>query len=87
MDDKLEISKISKEEMGALYEGDVRFSPNNLTYKNRTTGKVFQVNANDVESISQIYMGNRPALRIMTKDGELHRFGSFSDGVSFAFSL
>uniref|UniRef100_A0A914YK74 FACT complex subunit SSRP1 n=1 Tax=Panagrolaimus superbus TaxID=310955 RepID=A0A914YK74_9BILA len=80
MSDNYDVQNVAKEEMGALYNGDVRFSPTGLTYKNRTTGKVFHLNNDDIESVEQNYMANHPGLRIITKEGELHRFANFTEG-------
>lgn len=58
----------------------MRFTPSGLTYKNRSTGKVFQLSNDDIESVSQNFMANQPGLRFITKDGELHRFANFTEG-------
>uniref|UniRef100_A0AC35F304 FACT complex subunit SSRP1 n=1 Tax=Panagrolaimus sp. PS1159 TaxID=55785 RepID=A0AC35F304_9BILA len=80
MSDNYDVQNVSKEEMGALYNGDMRFTPSGLTYKNRSTGKVFQLSNEDIESVSQNFMANQPGLRFITKDGELHRFANFTEG-------
>uniref|UniRef100_A0A914YK65 FACT complex subunit SSRP1 n=1 Tax=Panagrolaimus superbus TaxID=310955 RepID=A0A914YK65_9BILA len=80
MADNYDVQNVAKEEMGALYNGDMRFSLNGLTYKNRSTGKVFQLNNDDIETVEQNYMANKPGLRIITKEGELHRFANFTEG-------
>uniref|UniRef100_A0AC35GW80 FACT complex subunit SSRP1 n=1 Tax=Panagrolaimus sp. PS1159 TaxID=55785 RepID=A0AC35GW80_9BILA len=60
MADNCDLQNVSKEEMGALYNGDMRFTPSGLTYKNRSTGKVFQLSNDDIESVSQNFMANQP---------------------------
>ena len=58
----------------------MRLTPTSLVYKNRTTGKVYTLNPEDIDEIDHIYLANKPGLRIFTKNGELHRFGNFGDG-------
>jgi hypothetical protein len=83
MAEPYDVQNISKEEMGALYPGDIRFTTDGFVYKNRRTGKVFQLNTDEIEDVSQNFMANKPGLRIITKDGDLHRFANFTTGVSF----
>lgn len=53
-----------------------------IIFKNSKTGKVEQISSNDMELVNfQRFVGNW-GLRIFLKNGILHRFGGFKDGVS-----
>lgn len=54
----------------------------NIIFKNNKTGKVEQISANDMELVNfQRFVGSW-GLRIFMKNGILHRFGGFKEGVS-----
>lgn len=54
----------------------------NIIFKNSKTGKVEQLAANDIELVNfQKFIGSW-GLRIFLKNGTLHRYGGFKDGVS-----
>lgn len=54
----------------------------NIIFKNSKTGKVEQVSANDIELVNfQKFIGSW-GLRVFMKNGTLHRYGGFKDGVS-----
>lgn len=53
-----------------------------VIFKNNKTGKVEQIGGSDIESVHwQKFVGNC-GLRIFLKNGTLHRFGGFKEGVS-----
>lgn len=53
----------------------------NIIFKNSKTGKVEQISANDIELVNfQKFIGSW-GLRIFMKNGTLHRYGGFKDGV------
>lgn len=55
----------------------------NIIFKNSKTGKVEQLSASDIELVNfQKFVGSW-GLRIFLKNGTLHRYGGFKDGVSF----
>lgn len=59
----------------------------NIIFKNSKTGKVEQISSNDMELVNfQRFVGNW-GLRIFLKNGILHRFGGFKDGVSLKLYL
>lgn len=54
----------------------------NIIFKNSKTGKVEQITANDIELVNfQKFVGSW-GLRIFLKNGTLHRYGGFKEGVS-----
>jgi len=70
------------EDMGHLYPGDIRLSSSALSYKNKSSGKVTVVQTDEISVVDATYLANKPGLRILTKDGDLFRFGKF-DSSSF----
>lgn len=58
----------------------------NIVFKNSKTGKVEQISANDIELVNfQKFIGSW-GLRVFLKNGTLHRYGGFKDGV-IAFNI
>lgn len=54
----------------------------NIVFKNSKTGKVEQIPANEIELVNfQKFIGSW-GLRLFLKNGTLHRYGGFKDGVS-----
>lgn len=54
----------------------------NIVFKNSKTGKVEMIQASDLDLVNfQNFVGSW-GLRIFLKNGTLHRFGGFKDGVS-----
>lgn len=57
----------------------------NIVFKNSKTGKVEMIQASDLDLVNfQNFVGSW-GLRIFLKNGTLHRFGGFKDGVSVFF--
>lgn len=59
--------------------GLVRINPDSLKFSNKASGKVFTLNADDVDEINWLRMGNVSAIKLITKGGILHRFAGFPD--------
>lgn len=53
-----------------------------IIFKNSRTGKVEQITANDVDLVTFQKFVSSWGLRIFLKNGLLHRFGGFKEGVS-----
>lgn len=67
--------------------GKLKMTEQNIVFKNSKTGKVEQIQASDLELVNfQNFVGSW-GLRIFLKNGTLHRFGGFKDGVSIYFIL
>lgn len=59
----------------------------NIVFKNSKTGKVEQISGNDIELVNfQKFIGSW-GLRIFMKNGTLHRYGGFKEGVSVSFVM
>uniref|UniRef100_A0A7E4ZSP2 FACT complex subunit SSRP1 n=1 Tax=Panagrellus redivivus TaxID=6233 RepID=A0A7E4ZSP2_PANRE len=82
MGDTLDLTNVFQEYMGALYLGDVKLGSSSLTFKNRTSNKHLTINNDDVEAVDITYLANQPGLRLLTKNGDLYRFGGFSDSMA-----
>lgn len=55
----------------------------NIIFKNSKTGKVEQILASEIDLVNfQKFIGSW-GLRVFLKNGTLHRYGGFKDGVSF----
>lgn len=52
-----------------------------IVFKNSKTGKVEQISANDIDLVNfQKFIGSW-GLRLFLKNGTLHRYGGFKEGV------
>ncbi|KAE9554192.1 hypothetical protein FO519_002613 [Halicephalobus sp. NKZ332] len=81
MTDVLDLPNICMEDMGHLYPGDIRLSSSALSYKNKSSGKVTVVQTDEISTVDTTYLANKPGLRILTKDGDLYRFGRFDSSA------
>lgn len=62
--------------------GRLKMTDQNIIFKNSKTGKVEQISANDIELVNfQKFVGSW-GLRVFMKNGTLHRYGGFKEGVS-----
>ncbi|KAG8192979.1 hypothetical protein JTE90_028100 [Oedothorax gibbosus] len=77
--DFLEYPEISKEEKGAMISGRLKLTNQAVIFKNSKTGKVEQIPAADVESISKQRVAATPGLRIMLNSGTMYRFTGFNE--------
>lgn len=77
--DFLEYSDIHAEIKGLMTPGRLKMTDQNIAFKNSKTGKVEQINANDVELVnSQKFVGSW-GIRIFTKNGTLYRFSGLKE--------
>lgn len=74
MDETLEFSNVYHEERGALSACRLTFRPQQIIFKNIRTGKPMTVPADQISSISWQKFATDHGLRLMTKNGNLHRF-------------
>ena len=74
MDENLEFGKVFREERGAFSECRLTFRPQSIIFKNIKTGKPITVPCDDIKSISWQRFASSWGVRIITKNGNLHRF-------------
>lgn len=61
--------------------GRLKLTDQHIIFKNQKTGKVEQISASDMEMVNyQKFIGTW-GLRIFLKNGTLHRFRGFKEGV------
>ncbi|XP_049296384.1 FACT complex subunit Ssrp1 [Anopheles funestus] len=78
MADFLEFSSISSEIRGAMCPGKLKMTDTAMVFKSDKTGKVEQINSNDIELLNyQRFVGSF-GLRVFLKNGSLHRFLGFT---------
>uniref|UniRef100_A0A182WG64 FACT complex subunit SSRP1 n=1 Tax=Anopheles minimus TaxID=112268 RepID=A0A182WG64_9DIPT len=78
MADFLEYSSISSEIRGAMCPGKLKMTDTAMVFKSDKTGKVEQINSNDIELLNyQRFVGSF-GLRVFLKNGSLHRFLGFT---------
>ncbi len=53
-----------------------------MIFKNTKTGKLDQISVSQIESCKWIRIGNRPGIKIIEKDGNVHRYGGFAPEVT-----
>lgn len=75
----LEYRDVAREDYGSMLNGMVKISNDNLKFSNKASGKVFTLNASDVDQLNWLRMGNVNAIKLITKNGILHRFAGFPD--------
>uniref|UniRef100_A0A6M2DTY7 FACT complex subunit SSRP1 n=1 Tax=Xenopsylla cheopis TaxID=163159 RepID=A0A6M2DTY7_XENCH len=78
--DFLEYSDISAEIKGSMSPGRLKLTEQAIIFKNSKTGKVEQINANDLEVVNFQKFVSSWGLRIFLKNGTLRRFGGFKEG-------
>ncbi|KAI6198412.1 FACT complex subunit SSRP1 [Aphelenchoides fujianensis] len=76
---QLEYRNVAREDYGMMAQGSIRIAPEHVKYQSRVTGKVFTVNADDIEDVFWLRMGNMNGLKVVTKQGVLHRFAGMPD--------
>ncbi|UYV73674.1 SSRP1 [Cordylochernes scorpioides] len=77
--DHLEFNEIYKEERGAMYHGRLKLTKQGIIFKNNKNGKVDNVPSGEVDALNWLRMARGPALRIMTKAGNVYRYTGFGD--------
>ncbi|CAD5234722.1 unnamed protein product [Bursaphelenchus xylophilus] len=79
MSASLEFQNVSKEEYGQMNKGSIQLNQANAKFHNSHTGKVYTVQADNVDKVYWIRMGNKYALKVIDKKGMLHRFAGLKD--------
>lgn len=67
--------------------GRLKLTEQNIIFKNSKTGKVDQLNFDDVELANWLKLVGQYAVRLFMKNGTLYRFFGFKDSVSYSFSI
>lgn len=65
--------------------GKLKLTDQHLIFKNQKTGKVEQISGSDMEMVNYQKFVGTWGLRIFLKNGTLHRFRGFKDGVITSF--
>lgn len=86
MGDFLEFGDVVQEIRGATHSGRLKLQSNMVVFKNLKTGVVEQFQATDVDKTSWLLRARGYCLKIMLKNGAIHRFDGFkeSDFVKLA---
>ncbi|KAI1292060.1 FACT complex subunit SSRP1 [Halotydeus destructor] len=79
MADFLEFNDISKEDRGALQPGRFKITAQGIAFKNSKTGKLDQLQGHDIQSIHWQRIASAHGFRVMTKNGNIYRFGGFNE--------
>lgn len=74
MDETLEFGNVFREERGAFSACRLTFRPQQLIFKNIKTGKPMSVPADQIKSISWQRFASKQGIRLLMKNGNLHRF-------------
>lgn len=74
MDETIEFSNVFREERGAFSACRLTFRPQQIIFKNIKTGKPMSVPADQIESISWQRFAQNHGIRLLMKNGNLHRF-------------
>lgn len=74
MDDSLEFNNVFREERGAFTACRLTFRPQQIIFKNIKTGKPMSVPSDQIKSISWQRFASNHGIRLMMKNGNLHRF-------------
>ncbi|XP_017786795.1 PREDICTED: FACT complex subunit Ssrp1 isoform X2 [Nicrophorus vespilloides] len=77
--DFLEYSDVSAEIKGCMTTGRIKMTDQNIVFKNSKTGKVDQIQSNDLEMVNFQNFAGSLGIRIFLKNGTLHRFAGFKD--------
>nr|XP_027194676.1 FACT complex subunit SSRP1-like [Dermatophagoides pteronyssinus] len=77
--DFLEYSEALKEDRGDLTSGRLKLANTQVIFKNHKTGKVDNLNINDIKKISWQRMAAGYCIRIMMKNGQVFRYGGFKE--------
>ena len=74
MDETLEFPEVFREERGAFSACRLTFRPQQIIFKNIKTGKPMTVPADQIKSISWQRFASNHGIRLLMKNGALHRF-------------
>lgn len=67
--------------------GKLKLTDQHIIFKNNKTGKVEQISSSDLESVNWMKLVGSWGIRVFLKNGTLHRFGGFKDGVSICGNI
>jgi len=76
MDDTIEFPNVFREERGAFSACRLTFRPQQIIFKNIKTGKPMSVPVDQIRSISWQRFASNHGIRLLMKNGNLHRFDS-----------
>lgn len=62
--------------------GRLKFTEQNIAFKNVKTGKVEQLTSSDIEFVNWQKLVGTCGIRIFLKNGNLHRYSGFNESVS-----
>lgn len=62
--------------------GRLKFTDQNIAFKNVKTGKVEQLTSSDIEFVNWQKLVGTCGIRIFLKNGSLHRYSGFNESVS-----
>lgn len=74
MDETIEFNNVYREERGAFSACRLTFRPQQIIFKNIKTGKPMSVPADQIKSISWQRFAQNHGIRLLMKNGNLHRF-------------
>lgn len=77
--DFLEFPDAFKEDRGAMNPGRLKMTNQGIVFKNSKTGKVDQIQGPEIDAVNWQRLASGFGIRIMTKGGQLYRFGGFQD--------
>lgn len=80
MDATIEFNNVFREERGAFSECRLTFRPQQIIFKNLKTGKPMTVPADQIDSIAWQRLAANHGIRLMMKNGNLHRFDGLRPG-------
>lgn len=66
---------------GAQVQGRLAFNYQGVVFKNTKTGKVTSLSPSNWERVSWIRLGAGYGIKLLLKDGNMHRFGLFKQTV------
>ncbi|XP_075220675.1 structure specific recognition protein [Lycorma delicatula] len=76
---ELEFSDVTTETKGAMCLGRLKLTEQNIIFKNSRTGKVEQVQSNDIDLANWQKFIDSWGIRLFLKNGSLHRFCGFKE--------
>lgn len=67
--------------------GRLKFTDQNIAFKNTRTGKVEQLTSSDIEFVNWQKLVGTCGIRIFLKNGNLHRYSGFNESVSLVVNF
>ncbi|NP_001156579.1 structure specific recognition protein-like [Acyrthosiphon pisum] len=75
----LEFQDVRAEVKGIMCTGRLKFTEQNIVFKNVKTGKVEQLTSSDIEFVNWQKLVGTCGIRIFLKNGNLHRYSGFNE--------